>query len=166
MTTCGDSPGNGRTSPTEQAEALDHYPALRPVQPGQAGQVGVREPGDRLLPPQVRLDENRPAPDGRRAGVSRRPRPRRVLAAAATPRPPPGRPRDLAPATPPARPVPALPGTAAARRPPAPEPGGMAAVAHRHAQGDPQARDRQRDGPRHAGRTRRTPPHTRPLPTP
>ena len=41
---------------------------------------------------------------------------------------------------------------------------GMAAVAHRHAQGDPQARDHQRDGPRHAGRTRRALPHTRPLP--
>jgi RNA-directed DNA polymerase len=70
------------------------------------------------------------------------------------------------PAAPPARPVPALPGTAAARRPPAPEPGGMAAVAHRHAQGDPQARDQQRDGPRHPGRTRRIPPHTRTLPPP
>ena len=46
------------------------------------------------------------------------------------------------------------------------EPGGMAAVAHRHAQGDPQARDRQRDGPRHPGRTRRIPPHTRTLPPP
>jgi len=42
----------------------------------------------------------------------------------------------------------------------------MAAVAHRHAQGDPQTRDRQRDGPRHAGRTRRTPSHTHPLPPP
>ena len=156
----------GELLPPEQTEALDHHPALRHVQPGQAGQVGAREPGDRLLPPQVRLDENRPAPDGRRAGVSRRSRPHRVLAAAATPRPPTGRPRDLAPAAPPARPVPALPGTAAARRPPAPEPGGMAAVAHRHAQGDPQARDRQRDGPRHPGRTRRIPPHTRTLPSP
>ena len=39
-------------------------------------------------------------------------------------------------------------------------------MAHRHAQGDPQARDRQRDGPRHAGRTRRIPPHTRLLPQP
>ncbi len=67
---------------------------------------------------------------------------------------------------PPARPVPALPGTAAARRLPAPEPGGMAAVAYRHAQGDPQARDRQRDGPRHPGRTSRIPPHTRTLPPP
>ncbi|HEY2693058.1 MAG TPA: group II intron maturase-specific domain-containing protein [Streptosporangiaceae bacterium] len=36
----------------------------------------------------------------------------------------------------------------------------------RHAQGDPQARDRHRDGPRHPGRTRRIPPHTRTLPDP
>ena len=96
----------------------------------------------------------------------RRPRPHRVLGPAATPHPAPGGPGHLAPAAPPARPVPALPGTAAARRPPAARPGGVAAVAHRHAQGDPQARDRQRDGPRHAGRTRRAPSHTRPLPTP
>src|SRR6266480_1415558 len=99
--------------------------------------INIWQPGDRLLPPQVRLDENRPAPDGRRAGVPRRPRPHRVLGPAATPRPAPGGPGHLAPAAPPARPVPALPGTAAARRPPAPRPRRMAAVAHRHAQGDP-----------------------------
>ena len=69
----------GQVLPPEQAEALDHRPVLRHVQPGQAGQVGVRQPGNRLLPPQVRLDQNRPAPDGRRAGVPRRPRPDRVL---------------------------------------------------------------------------------------
>src|SRR5205823_7189420 len=57
----------GHTLPPEQAETLGHHPVLRHVQPSQAGQVGVRQPGDRLLPPQVRLDENRPAPDGRRA---------------------------------------------------------------------------------------------------
>ena len=47
----------GGLLPPEQAEALDHHPALRHVRPGQAGQVGAREPGDRLLPPQVRLDD-------------------------------------------------------------------------------------------------------------
>ena len=129
-------------------------------------QMESRQPGNRLLPPQVRLDENRPAPDGRRAGISRRPRPHRVLGTAATPRQAPGGPGHLAPAAPPARPVPDLPGSATARRPPATRPGGMAAVAYRHAQSDPQARDRQRDRPRHAGRTRRALPHTRPLPTP
>ena len=59
----------GQVLPPEQAEALEHRPVFRHVQPGQAGQVGARQPGHRLLPPQVRLDENRPAPDGRRAGT-------------------------------------------------------------------------------------------------
>jgi hypothetical protein len=39
-------------------------------------------------------------------------------------------------------------------------------VDHRHTQGDPQTGDHQRDGPRHAGRTRRASSHTRPLPKP
>jgi hypothetical protein len=90
----------------------------------------------------------------------------RVLGTAATPRQAPGGPGHLASAAPPARPVPALPGPATAHRPPAARPGRVAAVAHRHAQGDPQARDHQRDGPRHAGRTRRTLSHARPLPPP
>ena len=45
---------------------------FRHVQPGQAGQVGLRKPPEeRLLSPQVRLDQDRPAPHGRRAGISR-----------------------------------------------------------------------------------------------
>ena len=71
-------------------------PVLRQVQPGQAGQVGVREPGHRLLPAQVRLDTDRPAPDGRRDGVPGRPGPDRLLGPAATPQPAPAGPRHAA----------------------------------------------------------------------
>ena len=65
-----------------------------------------------------------------------------------------------------ARPMPALPGAAAARRPRAAKPTRVGTVAHGHPQGDPQTRDHRLPGARHAGRTRRTPPHTRPLPPP
>ena len=45
-------------------------PVLRPVQPRQAGPVGVRRPRQRCLPTQVRLDKDRPAPHGARTGVA------------------------------------------------------------------------------------------------
>src|SRR5260370_16902470 len=65
----------GELLPPEQAEALDHHPALRHVQPGQAGQVGVRERGHRLLPPQVPLHQNPPPPHVPRAPPPRPPPP-------------------------------------------------------------------------------------------
>jgi RNA-directed DNA polymerase len=61
----------GQVHPREQAEALGNRPVLRPVQPVPARHVGIREPGNRLLPAQVRLDTDRPAPDGRRNGNTR-----------------------------------------------------------------------------------------------
>jgi hypothetical protein len=101
----------------DKPQALGHHPVLRHVQPVQERQVGVREPGHRPLPPQVRLDENRPAHAGRGTGIPRRSRPGRILGQAPRAHPPPGQPRDLAPAAPPARPVPALPRAAALRQP-------------------------------------------------
>jgi len=50
-------------APQEEPE-MGHRPLLRPVQPAQAQQVGLRRPGNRRLPPQVRLDEDRPARAG------------------------------------------------------------------------------------------------------
>jgi RNA-directed DNA polymerase len=108
----------GLVLPCEQVQALGDRSVLRQVQPGQAGQVDIREPGHRLLPAQVRLDPDRPAPDGGRNGVPGRPVPARILGPAATPQPAPGDERDhaTAPASP-ARSMPALPRPAATRRP-------------------------------------------------
>src|SRR5829696_3159619 len=55
----------GRPQPPEQAEALGSSPLLRRVQRCPARQLGVRRPGDRRLPHEVRLDQDRPTPDGR-----------------------------------------------------------------------------------------------------
>jgi hypothetical protein len=43
---------------------MGHRPLLRPVLPAQAQPVGLRRPGNRGLPPPVRLDEDRPARAG------------------------------------------------------------------------------------------------------
>ena len=61
----------GQAHPPRQAEALGRHPVLRHVQPVQERQVAVREPGNRPLPAKVRLDEDRQAHDGRRAGFPR-----------------------------------------------------------------------------------------------
>ena len=61
----------GQARAPEQVAALGHRPVLRHVQPVQERQVAVRQPGHRPLPPQVLLDENRPARDGRRKGIPR-----------------------------------------------------------------------------------------------
>ena len=58
------------THPNKPRHWVDR-PVLRHVQPVQERQVAVREPGHRPLPPQVRLDEDRPAHDGRREGIPR-----------------------------------------------------------------------------------------------
>ncbi|GAA3415032.1 hypothetical protein GCM10018952_37930 [Streptosporangium vulgare] len=68
-------PQVGHDLPPEQVEAVGDRPLLRHVQPLQAGQVGVREPGNRVLSPQVHLDKDRSAPDGGGTGVPRRPGP-------------------------------------------------------------------------------------------
>ena len=133
--------------PPEQAEALGRRPVLRPVQPVQARPVGVRRPRQRRLPHQVRLDEDRPAPDGRRHVVTRRPGPGRLLGRAAR-RSEPCRsaPTEPAPARSAARPLPALRGPAAARRPRAAKPTRVGTVVASHPQGDRQTRDRHRCG--------------------
>ena len=75
----------GQAHASEQAEALGERPVLRHVQPRQARQVGIREPRHRLLPAQVRLDTDRPAPDGGRNGVPGRSVADRLLVPAASP---------------------------------------------------------------------------------
>jgi hypothetical protein len=107
----------GQAHTLEQADALGDRPVLRQVQPGQAGRVGVRKPANRLLPAQVRLDTDRPAPDGGRNGVSGRPGPDRLLGPAPPPQQPSNGHRHARAPTRPARPVPVLPRAAAARRP-------------------------------------------------
>ena len=76
----------------------------------------------RLLPLQVRLDADRPAPDGARNGVDRRSRPGRLLGQAAPPRQTPAGQRHPASAAEAGRPMPALRRAAAARRPRAAKP--------------------------------------------
>ena len=61
----------GQTFAPEQVEGLGRHPLLRQVPQVQAGPVGIRRPKQRRLPHQVRLDEDRPAPDGRRLRVTR-----------------------------------------------------------------------------------------------
>jgi hypothetical protein len=78
----------------------------------QTGHVGVREPGHRLLPAQVLLDPDRPAPDGRGRGV-----PGRLLGSAASPQHAPTGHDHRAALAAAARSMPALPGTAARGRP-------------------------------------------------
>ena len=51
----------GLLQPREQAEALDRLQVLRPVQPRQPGSMGVRQPRQRGLPTEARLDQDRPA---------------------------------------------------------------------------------------------------------
>jgi RNA-directed DNA polymerase len=69
----------GQAHAPEQAQRLGHRPVLRHVQPIQAGPVGIRRPGNRRLPHQVLLDQDRPARPGARRGVPRRLRPGPVL---------------------------------------------------------------------------------------
>ena len=66
------------THPNKPA-SWGHRPVLRPVQQVQERPVGVRRPRQRRLPPQVRLDQDRPTPNGQRRGVPGRPRPGRLL---------------------------------------------------------------------------------------
>src|ERR1700761_8986090 len=112
----------GQILPLEQADALGESPLLRHVQPHQARLVGVRQPGDRLLPAQVRLDTDCPAPDGRRDGVSGRLGPDRLLDRTPPPQQTPTGPKHAAPVAGTARPMLDLPGAAAAHRPRAPKP--------------------------------------------
>ena len=68
-TTCGSSPQVGHTPPPQQAEAVDRRPLLRPVPPAPEGPMGARRPRQRRLPPEVLLDQDRPAPAGHRRSV-------------------------------------------------------------------------------------------------
>jgi RNA-directed DNA polymerase len=54
----------GQAQPPEQAGPVGRPPLLWQVQQVPAGPVGLRRPPQRRLPAAVRLDENRPAPDG------------------------------------------------------------------------------------------------------
>ena len=153
----------GALLPPEQAAVLGHSQVLRQVQSVQERPVGVRRPRQRDLPPQVRLDQDRPTPNGQRRGVPGRPRPVRLL----------GQPTEQG-TTPvdrhdqpaalrgPARPLPGLRGLAALRPRPATEPTRVGTLAARRPQDD--HHDRPASG-RHAGR-HQTPSRTRPLPQP
>jgi RNA-directed DNA polymerase len=55
----------------QEGPNLGHRPLLRPVPPDQAQPVGLRRPGDRRLPPSLRLDEDRPARPGHRQELTR-----------------------------------------------------------------------------------------------
>ena len=66
-------------APPQQAEAVDRRPLLRQVQQVQERPLGVRRPRQRRLPGQVLLDRHRPARPGHGRGITRRPRPDRVL---------------------------------------------------------------------------------------
>ncbi len=57
------------TPPPQQAEAVDRRPLLRPVPPAPEGPMGARRPRQRRLPPEVLLDQHRPAPAGHRRSV-------------------------------------------------------------------------------------------------
>ena len=104
-------------APQEGPEMGDR-PLLRPVQPAQAQQVGLRRPGNRSLPPPVRLDEDRPARAGPRQALALRPCPGPVLGRPATEAETPAAGPLLAnrPAGP-ARAMPDMRRTAAVRRP-------------------------------------------------
>ena len=122
--------------------------------------------GDRdSLPTQVRLDQDRPTPDGPRHGVTRRPDPDRLRGPAATEKhATPGR-HQPAPPTGPARSLPSLRRAPPTRRTRANHPPRMGAMAHRHPQSGPQESDHHpRRDTRHPGRSRRNPTHTRSLP--
>ena len=123
--------------------------------PSRQRPVGVRDRDSRLLPAQVRLDADRPAPDGHRAASPGRPRPDRLLGQAATPQQTPAGHGHTAPAADAARPLPALRRPAAPRRPRAAKPTeweqwlrATRKAIRKHAVTAP--------GSRHAGRTRRT----------
>src|ERR1019366_2915246 len=143
-------------APQERPE-MGHRPLLRPVQPAQAQPGGLRRPGNRGLPPPVRLDEDRPP----RAG------PRQVDTVRSCRGPVLGRPAAEAetPATGPvladrpagpARAVPAMPGAAAVRRPRARLPRPVGDLVRGHPQGDdPPGHHRQQHRPDE------TPPRTR-----
>ena len=73
----------GLPQPPRQAEALDHQTVLRPVQPVQAEQLGLRRRRQRRLPAPASLDPHHPAPQGHRPGLTRRPRPDQLLEPAA-----------------------------------------------------------------------------------
>jgi len=113
----------GQTQPPEQVEDMAGRPLLRQVQQVQERPVGVRRPrarqrtGRRRAPAQVLLDEHRPAPDGQRHGVPRRPCPDRLLGRAATTHQTPAGQLHAAPARPAGQPLPALRGPRARRRP-------------------------------------------------
>src|ERR1035438_1687039 len=147
----------GSPQAPQEGPEMGHRPLLWPVQPAQAQPVGLRRPGNRGLPPPVRLDENRPA----RAG------PRQVHTVRSCPGPVLGRPAAEA-ETPaagpvladrpagPARAVPAMPGTAAVRRPRARLPRPVGDLVRGHPQGDdPPGHHRQQHRPDE------TPPRTR-----
>ena len=69
----------GSPQAPQEGPEMGHRPLLRPVQPAQAQPVGLRRPGNRSLPPPVRLDEDRPARAGPRQALALRSCPGPVL---------------------------------------------------------------------------------------
>ena len=66
ITTCGGTPTSGPAAGTPTRAETGHRPLLRHLQQDQERQVGLRRPRQRRLPPQVLLDEDRPACHGHR----------------------------------------------------------------------------------------------------
>ena len=147
----------GSPQAPQEGPEMGYRPLFRPVQPAQAQPVGLRRPGNRGLPPPVRLDEDRPACAG----------PRQALTIRSCPGPVLGRPAAQAEAPAavpvlagrhagPARAVPAMQGTAAVRRPRAGLPRPVGDLVRGNRQGnDPPGHHRQQH------RLDETPPRTR-----
>jgi group II intron reverse transcriptase/maturase len=101
------------------------------------GRWGVRRPRQRRLPPEVRLDADRPTPARDGHSVARRPRPDRVLGRTASEgATPDDRHGQLGALPAPARPLPVLRGLAPARRRHATHPTPVGTMARHHAQDD------------------------------
>ena len=113
----------GQTQPPEQVEDLGRSTATSAssTSSGTTGGCSVtaprQRPRRRRPPAQVLLDEHRPAPDGQRHGVPRRPRPDRLLGRTAATHQTPAGQLHAAPARPAGQLLPALRGPRAHRRP-------------------------------------------------
>jgi group II intron reverse transcriptase/maturase len=145
----------GGAEPSEQAEEVGGGPLLRHVQQGQIRPVGLRRPRQRRLSHQDGLDQDRAASDGRWVRLTRRPRPNRLLGAAATAQDTTGRQMGTDPAATPARTMPAVRPAAPARRPRTAIPARVGTVDPRGSDGDPPTSGRRRPARSTAARSSR-----------
>ena len=126
----------GHMAPQQQAEAVDRRPLLRQAQQVQERPMGVRRPRQQRLPGQVLLDRHRPTRHGHGRGLTRRPRPDRLLGQATKGQAPAGQ-LHAAPAHQAGGPLSALRGPPTRRRPATTIPARLGAmVATGHPQGD------------------------------